>query len=59
MDMPRYRVEHLGRTGWFAAGVLAASVGFLLLVLVADYVRAIGNAPEIEARTPAVVIEGD
>ena len=56
--MQLYRVESLGRTGWFAAGVLAASVGFLLLVLATDFVRAFGSAPDREAKMPPVVIEG-
>jgi hypothetical protein len=52
-----YRVSSLGRTGWFAAGVLAASLGFVLLVLAADIVRAFGSAPDREASMPPVVIE--
>ena len=57
--MPRNHIGRLGRTGWFAAGVLATCVALLFLVVVADYVRAIASTSEIEPKTPTIVIEGN
>lgn len=60
--MPRRhsKVEHIhvGRAGWFAIGVLAASLAFVAMLIAGDLLKAFDNSPGAKAETPAHVIEG-
>lgn len=51
-------IEHVGRAGWFAAGALAASVAFVVLLVAGDYFKT-ASKPEVAAKLPALVIEGN
>jgi hypothetical protein len=60
MSQRHPKVEHIriGRAGWFAIGVLAASVAFILILVVGDLLKAPDNSRGAKAETPAHVIEG-
>ena len=45
------------KAGWFAMGVLAATLVFGLFMFAGDYFRP-SNSAEITAETPELIIEG-
>ncbi len=49
---------HVGRAGWFAIGVLAASIVFVAMLVAGDFFKAMGSQNEVKAEPP-VVIEGN
>ena len=50
-------VGHVGKAGWFAAGALAASVGFMLLLVAGNIFEAAATGSDVEAPMPELVIE--
>jgi hypothetical protein len=49
---------HVGRAGWFAIGVLAASIAFVAMLVAGDFFSAMSSEDEVKAEPP-VVIEGN
>jgi hypothetical protein len=60
--MPQHSTKaeqvHVGRAGWFAIGVLAASIAFVAMLIAGDFFSAMSREDAVKAEPP-VVIEGN
>ncbi len=57
MSLQHSEPRTAARAGWFAIGALAASMGFVMLVVAGDYFQAIGKEANAEAGVPSLIIE--
>lgn len=61
--MPEHHIKaehlHVGRAGWFAIGVLAASIAFVALIVAGDFFKAMSSEGHVDAEPPPLVIEGN
>lgn len=58
MSLQQSESRRIGRVGWFAVGILVASLAFLVLMVAGDIFKAIGSEAQADTHSPALVIEG-